>query len=152
MLSLTCRWTLIFLWLRAPSLFNLSVGDISEKTPNLCTYNTKSLLYACWGWPKIQTLINSLKNLNPSINKGLIYFSDLFEHGSFMSFDTLAKNFDIHRHHFFRFLHVSFFLKHFPTYQYFLLFTPTTRGQMSHIYNYLLHAGSASLSKHRKTT
>lgn len=50
-------------------------------------------------------------------DKGLVFLSDLFDRGTFLSFETLSKDFNIPKAHFFRYLQVrSFAIKHFTTY------------------------------------
>uniref|UniRef100_A0A8C7XNT8 Reverse transcriptase domain-containing protein n=1 Tax=Oryzias sinensis TaxID=183150 RepID=A0A8C7XNT8_9TELE len=89
--------------------------------------------------------------------KGIVLFTDLFVDGSFMSFESICKNFDIPKSHFFRYLQVrSFAGKHFTTYpiqplpstlENCLQSQPTTRGQISQIYNQLHHIDPTSLSQ-----
>lgn len=80
--------------------------------------------------------------------KGIIFFCDLFVNGSFMSFETLSREFDIPKSHFFRYLQIrSFVIKHYATYPNRPLSSPLedclhlqsiSRGQISRTYN-LLH-------------
>ena len=92
---------------------------------------------------------------------GLVFFDDLLDESSFLSFEALVKDHNIPRSHFFRYLQVrSFASKHFSTFPkppdkdsaYDLLnLNPWNKGLVSKAYNIILNVDPPSHTKTHET-
>lgn len=93
-------------------------------------------------------------------DSGIVFFKDLFHRNTFISFETLRKNFSLPQVHFFRYLQArSFAREHYPfphlpdndLLDQILGRDPTQKGIISFMYNIILNSAMPSIEKTRCT-